>query len=82
MKRMPAIPNCATVKERLNMCAVILGMIDQSRERRNDPGLASSIEHQIIERELLELELDIAADPGALECLIGRLPREGRAGSD
>jgi len=65
-----------TTRERLNLCAVILSTIDQNRERRKDPGLAQGIERQIVERELRELEADIAADPGPLELYIAKLRSE------
>ena len=65
-----------STKERLNLCAVILTTIDQSRARRHDPSLASGIERQIIERELRDLETDILGDPGALEAYIAKLQSE------
>lgn len=80
MRRLQPNPHASpglTIKERLNLCAVILTTIDQSRQRRRDPLLASGIERQIIERELRDLEADIAADPGALELYIAKLRDEG-----
>ena len=60
-------------KERLGICANLLDEIDGYRARTTDPGLGSSIEHGIIERELRELEEDILADPGALESQLVRV---------
>jgi hypothetical protein len=60
-------------KERLGICAKLLGEIDGHRARTKDSGLGISIEHRIIERELRELEEDILADPGALEAQLVRV---------
>jgi hypothetical protein len=60
-------------KERLDMCATLLGEIDRYRARTKDPGQGISIEHRIIERELRELEEDILADPGTLEAQLVRV---------
>lgn len=67
-----------STKERLNTCADLLAAIDLNRERTGDQGLATSIEHSIIERELRELERDILEDPGALESQLVRVRRRER----
>lgn len=67
-----------STKERLHLCSVILDTIDHNRERRKDPGIGVNIERQIIERELRELERDIASDPGALDPRIAKMRRRAR----
>lgn len=60
-------------KERLAIGTKLLEDIERNRERTQRSGLGASIEKRIIERELGELEQDILADPGALECLLVRV---------
>ena len=82
MASLPRKTNARTplsTKERLHLCAVILDTIDRNRERRRDPGIGANIERQIIERELRELERDVATDPGPLQPQIVRMRRIARA---
>jgi len=58
-----ADPNTA---KRLSKAAFILATIDFRRRMEGDPGVGSSIERMIIDRELRELEDEISRDPGAL----------------
>ena len=61
------------IRERLTLCANLLGQIDRHRAQTEDAGRGASIERRIIERELRELEEDILADPGALAAELVRV---------
>ena len=62
-------------RERLVKEVEILRKLDSRREKELTPGLGQSIEREILNRELRELELDILADPGALESQLVRVRR-------
>jgi hypothetical protein len=62
-------------RERLVKEMEILLKLDSRREEELTPWLGESIEREILNRELRELELDILADPGALESQLVRVRR-------
>jgi hypothetical protein len=64
------------IKERLYKEMEILQKLDSRREEELAPWLGESIEREILNRELRELEVDILADPGALESQLVRLKRK------
>ena len=63
------------LRERLLKEMEILQKLDSRREREFTPSLGESIEREILNRELRELEADILADPGALESQLVRVKR-------
>lgn len=67
------------VKERLERRVAILERLDRRREETNNPTAGFNAERMIIDFELNELELDIIADPGALESQLVRLRRRQEA---
>ena len=58
LKREAEASICLGLKERLSVGVRILERIDENRARSHAPGLGMSIERQIVNRELRELELD------------------------
>ena len=62
-------------RERLVKGVEILQKLDGRREEELAPWLGQSIEREILNRELRDLELDILADPGALESQLVRVRR-------
>ena len=62
-------------RERLIKEMEILEKLDGRREEELAPWLGQSVEREILNRELRELELDILADPGALESQLVRVRR-------
>ncbi len=62
-------------RERLVKEMEILQGLDSRRSEELSPELGQSIERQILDRELRELEQDILADPGALESQLVRVRR-------
>ena len=64
-------------RERLVKGMEILQKLEGRRAEELAPGLGASIEREILNRELRELELDILADPGGLESQLVRVrPRK------
>jgi len=63
------------IRERLQKELEILERLDNRRDAEQSPGVGESIERQILNRELRELEADILADPGALESQLVRVKR-------
>ena len=63
------------LRERLVKEMEILEKLDSRRERESTPSLGESIEREILNRELRDLEADILADPGALESQLVRVKR-------
>ena len=64
------------IKDRLVKEMEILQKLESRREEELAPWLGESIEREILNRELRELETDILADPGALESQLVRLKRK------
>jgi hypothetical protein len=62
-------------KKRLAQEMEILQQLTSRRETELTPWLGTSIEREIVNRELRELEIDILADPGALESQLVRVRR-------
>lgn len=62
-------------RERLVKEMEILENLDGRRAEELAPELGESIEREILNRELRELEMDILADPGALESQLVRVRR-------
>ena len=63
------------IRERLHKEMEILERLESRRDAEHAPGVGESIERQILNRELRELEADILADPGALESQLVRVKR-------
>lgn len=61
--------------ERLAREMEILQKLASRREEELTPWLGESIEREILNRELRELELEILANPGALESKLVRVKR-------
>ena len=53
-------------RQRLVKAASLIALLDQRRQVSEDPNLGSNIESMIIDRELRELEEEIALNPGPL----------------
>ena len=63
------------IRERLKKEMEIIEKLGLRREEELTPWLGAGIEREILSRELRELELDILADPGALESQLVRVKR-------
>ena len=63
------------IRERLVKEMEILLKLNCRREDESEPWIGESIEREILNRELRELEMDILADPGALESQLVRVNR-------
>lgn len=57
-------------KTRLEQEAALMAKLDERRRETGDDNLGSSIEREILERELKALEADILEDPGALQPML------------
>ena len=66
------------IRERLQRRVAMLERFESRRQETNNPTAGFNAERMIIDFELNELELDIIADPGALEPHLVRIrKREG-----
>ncbi len=52
-----------SLKERLELGAIILNLIDRLRQERQDPHVGLGIERLVIGRELTELEENLKVSP-------------------
>ena len=57
----------ATRKNRLELRAALLELIDRHRNETGDPDLGYEIERAILEEDLRQIQQDIFSNPGALE---------------
>jgi hypothetical protein len=67
-----------TVRERLGIGARLLVSIDAARTKRKAPNLFTAVEHEIIGRELDELESEWRANPGTPAVTAGSPNRRTR----
>jgi hypothetical protein len=63
--------------DRLQQGAATLDALQRRRKETKSPLFGTDTEYAIIDRELRELEADIASDPGALEAYLVR-PRRAK----
>ena len=69
-------------RDRLELNAAILALIDEHRRRSGNPDLGSGVERAVLESEWRDLEKDIYDNPGALERNLAPLRRRERAGGE
>jgi hypothetical protein len=65
-------------KARLEWTVGLFEVLERRRRESGDPNLGSGLEHELVARELRELESDILADPGALQRLLVPVRRRWR----
>jgi len=63
------------IQRRLEHGAHTLALLDRKRHETGSPVLGRDAEHEIVDRELRELEAEMLANPGALEKLLVRVRR-------
>jgi hypothetical protein len=63
------------IRERLQRRVAMLERLERRREETKNPTAGFNAERMIIDFELNELELDIIADPGALESQLIKVRR-------
>ena len=61
-----------STRERIELSAKILDLIDRRRVETGDPAVGRNIERMVLETQLRDLEEEILANPGALEFALFR----------
>jgi hypothetical protein len=64
-----------STKERIELSAKILSLIELRRIETGDPALGCNIERMVLETQLRDIEEEILANPGALEFALLRRDR-------
>ena len=66
-------------RERLELAASLLALIEHYREKTGDSELAGGVEQVIVEQELRRVEKEILDDPGGLDVVLVPLRRRAQA---
>jgi|GEM_PF-684302 hypothetical protein len=66
-------------RDRLELAASLLAMIEHYREKTGDWSLAQGVEQVIVEQELRRVEKEILEDPGALNAILVPVLRRAEA---
>jgi hypothetical protein len=66
-------------RERLELAASLLALIEHYREKTGDRELACGVEQVIVEQELRRVEKEILDDPGGLDVVLVPLRRRAQA---
>jgi hypothetical protein len=64
-----------TVADRLALDEAVLAVIQRKRAETGDEGIGASIEREIIDRQIREIQREIFEDPGAIEPFLIKMRR-------